>query len=216
MSTYKLSEQGKRRIKIEMLRLLFFIALPLCLIALIPGLVLMYQHEQTIFSSEFIQSIVIFFGIIIIVFLFRGRSIIKSSQSLQITVKDNSIIQEQNGRQAKVIQASDLKHLVEIQGKGIEIRSSESSQSVFIPKDIENYEALKSEISSWIPQTAEQNTGNRNMFLKFVPVFLWAIMLTIYSLTGNKILGLAVAIVLIGLIIYTIANQVKTFLDRRK
>ena len=86
MSTYRLSEEGKQRVRIDLLRLLFLIFLPLCLILLIPGLVIMYQQEHTILSPAFIEFISIFLGIIVVVMFFKGKSILKTFQSLQFTI----------------------------------------------------------------------------------------------------------------------------------
>ncbi|MCX6119991.1 MAG: hypothetical protein NTX44_00025 [Ignavibacteriales bacterium] len=216
MSVYNLSDNGKKRVRMEYYRLLLLIVFPLVIILLIPTFALLYQHEHTIFSLEFIEPILILLSVIIVSVLFASWNILRQVQSLQFTINETLIVQEQIGKPTKTILRSDVSQLIEVEGKGIEVRSSDISASIFIPNDVENVDRLKLEIYSLAPLTSEHNQPDRKKLKLILIIFPYAILLTIYYLTGNAILGIILGLMIILSIIYTLITKVRSMINTRK
>jgi len=214
MAVYKLSDKGKQRVKKEFFRLLLFIAFPLIIIfGLIPAIVLSYKLSLSILSPSFLEPIAMLVAIMAISVIYASWTNIKSLRSLQFTVDHNRIIKEQNGKGKNEIQRSDITQFYEIQDKGFEIHSNDST--IFVPRDIDNYDELKSIIASWIPQTAEVNTMGTKKVLAFASI-VCAILLAIYCLTANRILGICLSFLILVLPTYTIGKTIILFIKSKK
>jgi hypothetical protein len=177
MATYVLTDEGKKQIKSNMLRVI-----PLIAIADIFVLIILYM----IMPSQ-LEIIFLFIALLLlltssIILFVVGQITIKSSESMSYTLDNDRLVCTKLNSPQKVIDRADIGRIIDIEGKGIRIESTDRSSIIFVPTGLQNYQEFKSAISGWTPSTQQEN---RFKYL-FIYIVIGSILVVTAILTESK------------------------------
>ena len=137
--TYQFTPEAQETEKIK-----FKKCLPWLSFAFLPMLVCAFSPNLNIAFS--------FFGLCCM-FCFLGYYAIKSATNMRLTMRisldGDNLAWHTDGRPDKIINRNEIKKIIEIPNEGLRVDSLDSSQVIFIPIDIEGFQILRTELSTW-------------------------------------------------------------------
>jgi len=195
--TYQLTHEAQQAEKIK-----FTKCLPWLSITFIPML-------GIIFASN-IEFVVLLLGMSFM-FFFIGYYAIRSATdmrlSMRISLDGDNLTWHTEGRPDKIINRNEIKTLIEIPNEGLRVDSIDSSQILFIPIDIEGFQILRTELSTWTLPTEPSKTEFRFQLIGVYGTL--AIVIAAIVLKSKFLWGLVLAIITI-FFVYSFIQKIRS------
>jgi len=125
------------------------IILTVIIILVLLGYYLLNPLSSFDISVQWFFPIVIVFTLIYSIYLYYKR--MQLYLSMEIELDTDKISASYFEKPQKVIQREEVKQIVNLKGSGLRIDCINSELSIFLPKELQNYDQLKVGLSSWSP-----------------------------------------------------------------
>ncbi len=147
MSIYILQSDSPEAIRRRILK-----NAPMLLLTTLPACIWLYSLNDTGPFRYVVMLLLVFIGIIIAVYYGTERKF-----QNRLIIENDLITFQQENRPDKTISRADIKCIGEIKDSGLIIYPVDSSNKIFVSKDFEDYEKLKSELHCWAPIYPQSN-----------------------------------------------------------
>ncbi len=197
MTTYALRKDTQDQAKKSFIKFI-----PLVVLASLPALIMAFAMSGD--APYLIYFMVIMLIAAITIAYFLGQ---KRRPTFLLTVDEVGIKLHRSGNADVMIRRDEVKTISD-EDAGLRVRSIDPTDEIFIPKDVENYESLKTELGSWI--LVEK--GEQNKFLQIggligvIVIFLGMIVFK------EKVFVYLFLALLAGYVIYLYSRNFKSML----
>jgi hypothetical protein len=203
MSIHKLTEDGKSKLKQDYIK-----KIAISIIAgLLPFIFLIYASTVGSNPNKYlfmVIEILFILSSIALISFFAARIAIKSIISLQITFDDNRVTQSNTGRPEVTINREEVASINEIENKGIILKSIISSESIFLPCGLENYEILKTNLALWQPRL----DGRVSKYRSIIIALLACLIFVVYYKTKSQMFAwIFIVFYLVTIVLQFIENK---------
>jgi hypothetical protein len=207
MQTYVLTDEGKKQVKSNILRVVPLIAMAELLAIAMLYIALPPKSEDIFFLTVFIMLLTSSTILFVV-----GRTSIKSSESMQLTLDNDRLVCDRLNRPRTVINRTSVRRIVDIEGKGIRIEPTDRTSMIFVPSGLQNFEEFKLAISGWTPSTQESKLVTRQT----IYIILSLVLIVVMNLSNIPILKLLSFVFLIVFAIVIYVRNMKRLWSKKK
>jgi hypothetical protein len=150
MTTYRLGKEETDQTKKTLIKIV-----PLLVLALIPALIMVFA-----LSKDFPILLVIVPVMLVFVTVTGIVLGIKRRPSISVTLENDQLRYQRTGISDIVIRRDEVKRIVEHEEGGLTVESVDPTDRISVPKNLENYDQFKQELSSWGLIEADQTNKN--------------------------------------------------------
>jgi hypothetical protein len=195
MQTFVLTEEGKKQVRFNILRVV-----PLIAMAEFIAIALFYMTMPAPSMDIFLFVVLILLSTSSITLFIIGRASIKSSESMRLTLDNDRLVCDRVDRPQIIINRTNVRRIVDLEGKGIRIEPTDRTSMLFVPIGLQNYEEFKLAILGWTPSTQESKLLTLQT-IYIVVVFLLIVAMNLTNIPILKILSI-VLLVVFAIVIY--------------
>jgi hypothetical protein len=202
MPTYTLSKEDSQDIKRGLSKVL-----PIIAVAIIGPLAMSYAFDYRVFF--FLLAMYVFVVVIAIAIAVSRRS------RYRLTIDQNQLTLQRPGKPITTILRSDIKSIVESPQSGITVFANQSNENIFIPRELNGYEIVKSELNSWRTIGPEPVADNRQLKLIISLIVISSVAAVGAFLFRIKIFFFLFIISFLSIAIYGIVGSFKESFKKR-
>jgi hypothetical protein len=197
VSTYRLKEDTHGRAKKSFIK-----SLPLVLLASLPALIMAFIIRKEFPFFIYFMLFALMSATVIAYFLSSKRR-----SSFLLTIDQDRVNLHQSGKRDVIISTSEIKKNID-EDSGIRIKSIDPTVEIYIPNDLEDYEKLKTELTSW----AIIESGQKNKSLQIIVILFVCFLLIGGYITKNPIFGYTLIALLGGYCVFLYTQNFKALM----
>ncbi|MGD1046957.1 MAG: hypothetical protein ABR936_16765 [Bacteroidota bacterium] len=207
MQTFVLTEEGKKQVRFNILRVV-----PLIAMAEFIAIALFYMTMPAPSMDIFLFVVLILLSTSSITLFIIGRASIKSSESMRLTLDNDRLVCDRVDRPQIIINRTNVRRIVDLEGKGIRIEPTDRTSMLFVPIGLQNYEEFKLAILGWTPSTQE----SKLLTLQTIYIVVVFLLIVAMNLTNIPILKLLSIVLLVVFVIVIYVRNMKRLWSKKK
>jgi hypothetical protein len=202
MPTYTLSKEDNQDIKRNFSKLI-----PLIAIIAIGPLSIAYAFDHRLFFFLLVMYVLAVVMATVIAISRRSR--------YQLTIDQNQLTLQRPGKPVTTILRSDIKSIVESPQSGITVFANQSNENIFIPRELNGYEFVKSDLNSWRTIGSEPVADTRQLKLIITLIVISSIAAVGAFLFKIKIFFFLFIISFLSIVVFGIVGSFKESFKKR-
>ena len=207
MQTFVLTEEGKKQVRFNILRVI-----PLIAMAEFIAIALFYMTMPAPSMDIFLFVVLILLSTSSITLFIIGRASIKSSESMRLTLDNDRLVCDRVDRPQIIINRTNVRRIVDLEGKGIRIEPTDRTSMLFVPIGLLIYEEFKLAILGWTPLTQE----SKLLTLQTIYIVVVFVLIVAMNLTNIPILKLLSVVLLVVFAIVIYVHNMKRLWSKKK